>query len=238
MGRCLLVEPLEPARNEGDIMAEHSDVVVIGGGYAGVMAANRLTQRGDDEGLLAADDLLGSCETRPERAAEDEASLWNRPTPRPDSPSSMSTRYVLWHPRRVPGMHSPPGSPGPIWGSAADSPISWAPSRVASPAYCRSKARPFPGSRWPKACAGSASSSWAGTVFRTTHSPSRWRTTRTEHCSAHVHTPFSPNCPGRFTEGSSSVPAATVFSSAACSAISAEARKAEGLHGRRYNSLA
>lgn len=28
-------------------MAEHSDVVVIGGGYAGVMAANRLTQRGD-----------------------------------------------------------------------------------------------------------------------------------------------------------------------------------------------
>lgn len=28
-------------------MAEKTDVVVIGGGYAGVMAANRLTQRGD-----------------------------------------------------------------------------------------------------------------------------------------------------------------------------------------------
>ncbi|WP_418958067.1 FAD-dependent oxidoreductase [Streptomyces tritici] len=28
-------------------MAEHTDVVVIGGGYAGVMAANRLTQRAD-----------------------------------------------------------------------------------------------------------------------------------------------------------------------------------------------
>jgi NADH dehydrogenase FAD-containing subunit len=28
-------------------MAEHSDVVVICGGYAGVMVANRLTQRGD-----------------------------------------------------------------------------------------------------------------------------------------------------------------------------------------------
>ncbi|MCZ9343190.1 FAD-dependent oxidoreductase, partial [Streptomyces sp. TRM76130] len=28
-------------------MAENTDVVVIGGGYAGVMAANRLTQRDD-----------------------------------------------------------------------------------------------------------------------------------------------------------------------------------------------
>ena len=28
-------------------MSEHTDVVVLGGGYAGVMAANRLTQRDD-----------------------------------------------------------------------------------------------------------------------------------------------------------------------------------------------
>jgi NADH dehydrogenase len=36
----------EPS-NEGDTVAENTDVVVIGGGYAGVMAANRLTQRDD-----------------------------------------------------------------------------------------------------------------------------------------------------------------------------------------------
>jgi NADH:quinone reductase (non-electrogenic) len=28
-------------------MTENTEVVVVGGGYAGVMAANRLTQRGD-----------------------------------------------------------------------------------------------------------------------------------------------------------------------------------------------
>src|SRR4029434_5572543 len=34
-------------RHEGDTMAGNTDVVVIGGGYAGVLAANRLTQRDD-----------------------------------------------------------------------------------------------------------------------------------------------------------------------------------------------
>jgi NADH dehydrogenase len=33
--------------NEGDTVTDNTDVVVIGGGYAGVMAANRLTQRDD-----------------------------------------------------------------------------------------------------------------------------------------------------------------------------------------------
>ena len=35
--------------SEGDTMSENTEVVVIGGGYAGVMAANRLTQRDDVE---------------------------------------------------------------------------------------------------------------------------------------------------------------------------------------------
>src|SRR4029453_15450795 len=35
----------EPRETKGDMMAENTDVVVIGGGYAGVMAANRLTRR-------------------------------------------------------------------------------------------------------------------------------------------------------------------------------------------------
>src|SRR5262245_28939868 len=39
---------LGPTRgNEGDTMNENTDVVVIGGGYAGVQAANRLMQRDD-----------------------------------------------------------------------------------------------------------------------------------------------------------------------------------------------
>src|SRR5215475_6743205 len=33
--------------HEGDTMTGNTDVVVIGGGYAGVLAANRLTQRDD-----------------------------------------------------------------------------------------------------------------------------------------------------------------------------------------------
>src|SRR5215475_14289700 len=33
--------------HEGDTMTGNTDVVVVGGGYAGVMAANRLTQRDD-----------------------------------------------------------------------------------------------------------------------------------------------------------------------------------------------
>ena len=41
--RCLVSEP----HGEKDTMSENIDVVVIGGGYAGVMAANRLTQRDD-----------------------------------------------------------------------------------------------------------------------------------------------------------------------------------------------
>jgi NADH dehydrogenase FAD-containing subunit len=35
------------SRSEGDTMTANTDVVVIGGGYSGVMAANRLTQRDD-----------------------------------------------------------------------------------------------------------------------------------------------------------------------------------------------
>ncbi|MEH0825668.1 MULTISPECIES: NAD(P)/FAD-dependent oxidoreductase [unclassified Micromonospora] len=41
--RCLGVEAL----NEGDTMTGNTEVLVIGGGYAGVMAANRLTKRDD-----------------------------------------------------------------------------------------------------------------------------------------------------------------------------------------------
>jgi NADH dehydrogenase FAD-containing subunit len=37
----------EPPRTEGDVMTQNIEVVVVGGGYAGVMAANRLTQRED-----------------------------------------------------------------------------------------------------------------------------------------------------------------------------------------------
>src|SRR5690606_15203876 len=37
----------DPNGGKGDTMTEHTRVVVIGGGYAGVMAANRLTRRDD-----------------------------------------------------------------------------------------------------------------------------------------------------------------------------------------------
>jgi NADH:ubiquinone reductase (H+-translocating) len=42
--RCLQAKPRD---TQEKIMNKSTDVVVIGGGYAGVMAANRLTQRGD-----------------------------------------------------------------------------------------------------------------------------------------------------------------------------------------------
>jgi MFS family permease len=42
-----------PPRNGGDTMTGNTEVVVIGGGYAGVLAANRLTQRDDVTVTLA-----------------------------------------------------------------------------------------------------------------------------------------------------------------------------------------